>query len=203
MVAARRQDPPVGGRRAAAVSRSLYLIGAPGSGKSTVMRHVVAGLGLRWAPDIKVYRELWVNPLLDEDGVQRGLSLGKERGAFSGTDALSMSVLPRALEWLRETELPEYVLGEGARLSSPKFLVELDRHAPLTVGVLAARWETLVTRRAEREGDTLTDRFVAQASTRATNAALAMRAFGYPVTYIDTEEYSPEQVARKLLLEMG
>ena len=44
---------------------------------------------------------------------------------------------------------------------------------------------------------------MAQASTRATNAANAMRAFGYPVTYIDTEEFSPEQAARKLLLEMG
>ena len=185
------------------MSRSLYIIGAPGAGKSTVTRHVVAGLGLSWAPDIKVYRELWVNPLLDEDGVQRGLSLGKERGAFSGTDALSMSVLPRALEWLRETELPDFVLGEGARLSSPKFLVELDQHAPLTVGVLVARWETLATRRAERDGGDLSDRFVAQASTRALNAANAMCAFGYPVTYIDTEEFSPEQAARKLLLEMG
>ena len=183
-------------------SRSLYILGAPATGKSTLARAVVTRLGLAWAPDRKVFRELWVTPLTDAAGAEFGLSFGKERGSFSGTDALSMSVLPRALEWLRETELPEYVLGEGARLSSPKFLVELDRYASLTVGVLVARWETLATRRAEREGGDLSDRFVAQASTRAFNAANAMRAFGYPVTYIDTEEFSPEQAARKLLLEM-
>ena len=181
MVGPRRQDDALGCGRAVAVSRSLYVIGAPGTGKTTLMNEVVAALGLRWLPDERVWREIWVNPLCDENGVLRGLSFGKARGAFSGTDALSMSALPRALEYIRETELPDYVLGEGMRLSSPKFLAELDQVAPLTLVYLSASEETVAERRAGREGDKLTSTFVKQARTRAANAAEAMETFGYNV----------------------
>ena len=164
------------------MSRSLYVIGGPGTGKSSLVRRVVAGLELFWAPGEQVWRELWVNPLVNLDGVREGVSLGRERGTFSGTDALSMSAQPRVLEWLHATELPEYVVGEGMRLSSPRFLIELDLVAPLTLVYLSDDDQVTDERRAHREGgDNLTPTFVKQARTRAANAAQAMEALGYPV----------------------
>src|SRR5690606_14243849 len=99
---ARRADAALGCGRPAPMSRALYIVGAPGTGKSTLMDRVVSGLRLTWEPDEKVWRELWVNPLT-QDGERLGLSFGVKRPGFAGTDALSMTVQPRALEWLKQT----------------------------------------------------------------------------------------------------
>ena len=184
-------------------SRSLYILGAPATGKSTLARAVVARLGLAWAPDRKVFRELWVTPLTDAAGAEFGLSFGKERGSFSGTDALSMSVLPRALEWLAVAELPPFVLGEGMRLSSPKFLVELDRRAPVTVVYLHASETERAARRAGRANDRMSDKFVAAAATRAANTADVMEALGFPVHRIDAGSVDPEQAAAEVCSAAG
>ena len=182
MVDPRRQDDAVGRGRASAVSRSLYIIGAPGTGKSSLMRRVVSGLGLSWGPEERVWRELWVNHLLSLGGVQVGVSLGRERGDFSGTDALSMSAQPRVIEWLHAARMPEYVVAEGMRLSSPRFLIELDSVAPLTLVYLSDDDQVTDERRSQREGgDRLSATFVKQARTRAANSADAMDALGYPV----------------------
>ena len=202
MVDPRRQDDAVGRGRASAVSRSLYIIGAPGTGKSSLMRRVVAGLGLSWGPEERVWRELWVNPLLSPAGVQKGVSLGRERGTFSGTDALSMSAQPRVLEWLHATELPEYVVGEGMRLSSPRFLIELDSRAPLVLVYLSDDYQVTDERRARREGgDNLTPTFVKQARTRAANAADAMEALGYPVLHFHGQTL--DTITEKVLEELS
>ena len=164
------------------MSRSLYIIGAPGTGKSSLMRRVVSGLGLSWGPEERVWRELWVNHLLSPGGVQVGVSLGRERGDFSGTDALSMSAQPRVIEWLHAAEMPEYVVAEGMRLSSPRFLIELDSVAPLTLVYLSDDDQVTDERRSQREGgDRLSATFVKQARTRSANSADAMDALGYPV----------------------
>ena len=203
MVDPRRQDDALGCGRALAVSRSLYVIGAPGTGKSSLMRRVVAGLGLSWGPEEHVWRELWVNPLLSPVGVQKGVSLGRERGTFSGTDALSMSAQPRVLEWLlHATELPEYVVGEGMRLSSPRFLIELDSLAPLTLVYLSDDDQVTDERRARREGgDNLTPTFVKQARTRAANAAQTMDALGYPV--LSFHGHTLDTITEKVLEELS
>lgn len=180
------------------MTRSLYLLGAPGSGKSTVMETIVARLGLEWAPDEKVRRELWVNPLLGADGSRLGLAWGKRRPEYSGTDALSQSVLPQALTYIRENPLPEHVLGEGMRLSTPLFLVELAALAPLTVVYLDAEPGVLEQRRSRRAGKPLSPTFVKQATTRARNAADAMAALGFPVARFDTCELNPWEIAEEV-----
>lgn len=179
------------------MSRALYIVGAPGTGKSTLVDEIILQMGLSWEPDEKVWRELWVNPL-SWDGRRVGLSLGVKRESFSGTDALSMSVQPRALEWLAQTTLPEYVIGEGMRLSSPKFLMVLDCYAPLTVVYLEASQSVLDERVAAR-GHDLNPRFRANGASRAANAVASLEDLGIPVARYSTNVASPASLATDII----
>ena len=184
------------------MSKSIYIIGAPGSGKSTLMSFIVEKMGLEWLPDEKVRRELWVNYLSDQRGKVLGVSLGVKRDSYSGTDALSMSVLPQALVWLGEANLPEYVLGEGARLSAPKFLTKLDQKAPLLLVSLLAPPEVLEERRNERTltgAKELDSRTVKSATTRAANVSREMKSLGYSVLELETAEYTLDEMAEKVI----
>lgn len=89
----------------------LYVIGQPGSGKSTLLAALTAGLE-PLSVESKPFAHIVWGP-----GV---VELGARREAFSGTDALSMSVQPKVLAWF-EQEAPAYVIGEGDRLANGKF----------------------------------------------------------------------------------
>jgi hypothetical protein len=99
----------------------LYLVGQPGSGKTTVIENLTAGLEPESVETRPFAHIVW------GDGI---VELGARREGFSGTDTLSMSVQPKVLDWLR-SEAPPYVLGEGDRLANQKFFR----------GVLAAGWD--------------------------------------------------------------
>lgn len=90
----------------------LYLIGQPGSGKSTLVQALTAGLGL----------DGYAQPFqrIEYHTTPRVVELGGRRSGFSGTDVLSLSVQPRVVSWLTETR-PSLVLAEGDRLANSKF----------------------------------------------------------------------------------
>lgn len=93
----------------------LYLIGEPGSGKSTLAAALTCRAEsyiVRQPFAITVWQTGPDAPIVHE--------LGYTRAAFSGTDALSMSVQPKALRYL-ELIQPEYVLAEGDRLANGSF----------------------------------------------------------------------------------
>lgn len=180
------------------MTRSIYLTGAPGTGKSTTMEHIVELLELQWLPDERVYRETWVNPLAGEDGALRGYSLGKRRELYSGTDALSMSASPRVLEWLRETELPEWVLGEGARLSNARFLLGLNAIAPLLLVHLTCP-DDETDRRVEERGGGLTPTYRASRKTASAALVETLDALDIVVLQLDTSEWSTREVAEKVV----
>lgn len=92
-----------------------YLIGEPGSGKSTLAAHLTRGL--RYAERDKPF-----SYRLYTCGVYE---LGKRRPDFPGTDALSMSVQPRVIEWL-ESSRPFLVFGEGDRLGTESFFAAAE-----------------------------------------------------------------------------
>lgn len=107
----------------------LYVVGPPGVGKSTL----VAGLTARMSREAVAAPVPHDRLLTAQLGIA-GAEVGKRRGAFSGTDALSMSIHPKAVEWI-STAPYDLVIGEGARLGTRGFL---------TAGMKAGYWVTLV-----------------------------------------------------------
>jgi GTPase SAR1 family protein len=89
----------------------LYIIGVPGSGKSTLVAELVRGKRRR------VYKEPFAHTDYIDDGF---IQLGREREGHSGTDALSMSVQPKVIAALEAQVWPR-VLGEGDRLANKAF----------------------------------------------------------------------------------
>jgi hypothetical protein len=135
------------------VTESLYLLGPPGVGKSTLLKEYLRQHEWTVLPDAeRLYGHLYGHPMI-HDGIPRGVYLGKARERFPGTDALSMAVAPDARAWARslpEMPLGLFVCGEGARLGNPGFLRALGESSELTVALLTADQELLDERCAER-----------------------------------------------------
>jgi ribose 1,5-bisphosphokinase PhnN len=128
---------------------ALYLIGPPAVGKSTLMAALTAGLhaveldGGR----IPLARTMWYGA--DPD-TPVATELGKRREAFSGTDALSMGVLPQAIDYVLH-RLPTTLLAEGDRLANDRFFAALQAAGySLEVIYLTAPAQLLEERRAAR-----------------------------------------------------
>ena len=100
------------------MSHVIYIIGYPGSGKTTALRTVLADL-----PDEPVTHKAPV------PHVRRGpiWHLGVETdGPFSGTDKLSMSIQPKAVTWLSEgLEGCDVLIAEGDRLANVSFFAQV------------------------------------------------------------------------------
>ena len=100
----------------------IYVIGIPGTGKSTLMnafkeelREATCGSGCTWESERVI-------DLLDTEKLGDIRILGKYEGegTFSGTDRLSMAVAPKAIEWIN-TKPNETIYGEGDRLNNKAF----------------------------------------------------------------------------------
>ncbi|UBF41607.1 adenylate kinase [Gordonia phage AnarQue] len=99
--------------------RLVYVIGQPGSGKTTLMSALTSA-SVRLPQDKPVPRDLLATR---NTGRVWAVELGRQRpGGFSGTDALASTAINTAEPWLRsQTEAP-VVLAEGARLANRRFL---------------------------------------------------------------------------------
>lgn len=146
----------------------VYVIGAPGVGKSTVVR---AALGPAERTVLKP-----VAHQFHQGGV---VQLGREREAFSGTDALAMNAGPRVIDWLTGPDAPAVVLGEGDRLAYDGFFqAMLDSGRELHVVHLVAPRRVLEARREERAlrtGSAQNPRWVRGRETRVRNLAQRWR----------------------------
>jgi len=88
----------------------VYVIGYPGSGKSTAL-----ALALQ-APITAVHKTPFAHIAYADGTVQ----LGANRAAFSGTDALPLNVQPTVLKWLPSAP-GRVIVAEGDRLGNDKF----------------------------------------------------------------------------------
>lgn len=181
---------------------SLYLLGAPGVGKSTVLAAYLAWRRLSALPEDRVHGRLIGHPLYGPTGEAYGLYLGRFREQFPGTDGLSMAVAPDAREWARGladgTHL-QIIVGEGARLGNVGFLTALGESTHLTLALLTASEERLTERRDGR-GSTQTPSWMRGAATGARNAyngALAAGAAARSIE-IDTTDLDPAEVVERI-----
>lgn len=100
----------------------LYVIGQPGSGKTTLVAKLVENR------DGYVYRKPFAHTYYEIGGGKPAVvALGEKRGAFSGTDTLAMSVLPKVVSQMEIDPWP-LVLGEGDRLATMKFFEAARRN---------------------------------------------------------------------------
>ena len=95
------------------MSDLVYLSGAPGAGKSTLMAALTEGL------DRVAVKDPVPHDIIGTTGAVA--ELGKRRNNFPGTDTLAMNIQPKAVAWIGT--LPYRVmLGEGDRLGNSGFL---------------------------------------------------------------------------------
>jgi hypothetical protein len=162
------------------VTQSIYIVGAPGAGKSTLMAHLLEGWDI--GPYTRWCREVFGH-YLTHPRKGRGAYLGHLRPDYPGTDALSLSAAPRVLEWMEALPLLglDWVFGEGARLSHMGFLSALADCTDLTVIYLHVDPEEAARRRQARGGKLLSDQYCKMATSKAQNVARACREAGIRV----------------------
>jgi hypothetical protein len=126
------------------VKHLLYVAGAPGSGKSSLVGAITAAARTTASNDAGFATLLHV-------GKERFVAEpGAERATFRGTDALPMNVLPKVIAWLR-TAAPPLVLAEGDRLANERFLkAAMLAGFNVTLAVLEVDDKVCAARRARR-----------------------------------------------------
>jgi hypothetical protein len=102
-------------------ARLIYLVGQPGSGKSTLMSKLTAAFDRHKIAPNDAYPV--AHDVLTErvTGEVVGAELGVRRELFSGTDALPSSIIDKAAPWVRSQPYP-LLLAEGARLANRRFI---------------------------------------------------------------------------------
>lgn len=179
--------------------RAVYLIGGPGTGKSTALRHILKGVRLdEPGPVDPKFPLLTGQSFRDSSGVY----LGKRGGKFPGTDRLSMAVSPQAVDWALSNRVPEIVIGEGARLGNAKFLAALSSSTDLIVGHLITD-EHVVAGRFRKRGSEQSDSWVKGRRTAAENTARDLEGAGIKVVTIHTDEDRPGAVADRFRPHLG
>ena len=128
--------------------RFYYFVGQPGAGKTTLLRALVAP-----ARRADMERPVPHMAYLAPHGLPLGAQMGRDRGTFSGTDALALSIQPKAVAWVQGQPY-DLLIAEGDRLANDAFFLAVrEAGYTLTVLHLATPDGVAAERRAARGSD--------------------------------------------------
>lgn len=156
------------------MTRSVYIIGSAGAGKSTFMSQLLDNLGAQLGPLEDLFAARNAKALVTLRGhrfqtqVGDGLYMGCMREEYPGTDGLDRASSPVGEEWLYKAELPELIVSEGATLATRRFLNALNEKTDLLLVHLVVEEFVRELRFMER-GSTQDERFVQNTVTRSAN----------------------------------
>lgn len=176
------------------MTRSVYIIGGAGTGKSTFTQALLERIGGPMGPLVDLYSKpnsrgtvitLRGHGILD--GPDEGIYLGCMRDEFPGTDGLDrVSYIPGE-EWLVQGDLPAFLVGEGATLAVRRFLYALDVTTDLLLIHLTTD-EMVKEIRLNQRGAGQDEKFITATATRSRNLAEEMRKAGTYTVDVDTSE---------------
>lgn len=173
------------------MTRSVYVLGGAGTGKSTFTGRLIADWGL--GPLEVVHEEPLARgkgrPAMIKVRGHRlrggGFYLGQMREEFPGTDGLDRVCGPAVNAWLRGGDLPEYIVAEGALLANPRQLPVLAEETELLVLHFTVD-EMIADLRFLQRGSSQAPTYVATTVTKSAKMAKLMRESGVEVLDVDT-----------------
>ena len=178
------------------MTHSLYIIGGPGTGKSTLLADILGGMefgeveALHAKRNKKALVTLRGQRLYSHERAV-GTYLGINRPEFPGADALDNTSSPVGADWLETGSLPPFIVGEGLALTTRGFLAALQDNTRLMVFHLICSDEERERRFAAR-GSQQNPNWVKQSVTRARNAGEFLRERGGRVVDIYTSDPDPD-----------
>ena len=186
------------------MTRSVYVVGGAGTGKSTFMAELLEALDpgdIGALVDLHSKRNAKANVTLRghylEMSVGHALYLGVLReGNHPGTDGLDRASGLTGEEWLEtEAHLPPFILAEGATLATTRFLGALNRTTELMVILLTCDDEAEKARRFEQRGTTQKSSFVKSTATAAANRYAELEKEGARSLCVDSTDPAAWDVA--------
>jgi len=148
----------------------VYLVGAPGVGKTSLMRALTGRCDRLTAVGTTVPHDVLLRPREDDENADVAVEVGRRRELFSGTDALSMSINPLAVQWIA-AQPHRLVIGEGARLGNPAFLLAARRAGYQVHLIHLTAPDTVLSYRRRARGTRQSEAWMRGAATRASNLA--------------------------------
>lgn len=124
--------------------KTIYIIGAPGSGKTTL----VEALKHNWTLEARNTQPFKHEVYQTTDG-KTVTSLGWDNPPFSGTDTLPYTAINQVEAWL-PTAYTDYILGEGDRLAVDRFMEAAKQNGELHLFYLNTNPAIASDRRAAR-----------------------------------------------------
>lgn len=176
------------------MTRSLYIIGGAGVGKSTFMSYLGSMLGWEFGPLADLHAKRNAKALVTLRGheisspdTKDGLYLGVNRDAFPGSDGLDRATSPTGEEWLQRYDLPPIIVAEGATLATRRFLFALQAETELLVLHLTCD-EMIHDLRLASRGTGQEPSFVQATVTKSENLVRDLEKDGVRVVPVQTED---------------